>query len=251
MNVLITAGGTREDIDSVRSVSNHATGRLGSLIADSFAKEGAEITYICGESAILPSCGNIEIIRVRNVNGLIETIETLLHKSLFDCVIHSMAVSDYTPQTVLSIDEITKSIIDTLQEPEIPQNQLYDRIRTAIMECGKPLSNKKISSKVPDIALLLKQTPKVIGRIKSIQPDTLLVGFKLLSGVSEKELLQAGQNLLTQNSCDFVLANDLENIERDLHKAILIDKNGVLQRANTKREIAEIIYKCVSERIGA
>ncbi|MDR1596547.1 MAG: phosphopantothenoylcysteine synthase, partial [Treponema sp.] len=31
MNILISAGGTRERIDSVRSITNTATGRLGSL----------------------------------------------------------------------------------------------------------------------------------------------------------------------------------------------------------------------------
>ncbi|MFO7160860.1 MAG: phosphopantothenoylcysteine decarboxylase, partial [[Clostridium] cellulosi] len=36
MNVLITAGGTTENIDPVRKIKNTATGRLGSLIAEEF-----------------------------------------------------------------------------------------------------------------------------------------------------------------------------------------------------------------------
>ena len=38
MNILITAGGTTETIDGVRSITNTGTGRLGSLIADEFEK---------------------------------------------------------------------------------------------------------------------------------------------------------------------------------------------------------------------
>jgi phosphopantothenate-cysteine ligase len=161
-----------------------------------------------------------------------------------------MAVSDFTPQAVLTLDDMVDNVIKVLNEPGTSRDELAGSIRNAILSSGKSLDNKKINSRASDIALLLTQTPKVIGRIKPIQPDTILVGFKLLSGVSEDELLNAGHQLLIQNSCDFVLANDLENIEGDSHKAILIDKNGILGRANTKQDIAGIIYKHISERIA-
>ena len=250
MNVLITAGGTYEDIDSVRSISNKATGCLGSIIADTFSQADWQVTYVCGETAVLPTCDCLEIIRVRNVEELTLVIETLLHTHLFDCVIHSMAVSDFTPQAILSIDEVSEAISRVIQTENIAYAEMSDRIRAVITQCSKPLTDKKISSKAENVALLLKQTPKVIERIKSIQPQTLLVGFKLLSNVSEEELLQAGLNLLTQNACDFVLANDLSYIKNDIHRAILLDKNGALCRAKTKREIAEVVFEYVSERVA-
>ena len=40
MKILVTAGDTYEPIDDVRKVTHMATGRLGSLIADEFAKQG-------------------------------------------------------------------------------------------------------------------------------------------------------------------------------------------------------------------
>jgi len=249
MNVLITAGGTHEDIDSVRSITNQATGRLGSIIADTFIQADSQVTYVCSETAALPACDCKEIMRVRNVADLITVIETQLHTHPYDCVIHSMAVSDFTPQAIISIDEMAEAISCVLQTENTPYSEMPDRIRTAITQCGKPLTDKKISSKAANVALILKQTPKVIKRIKSIQPHTLLVGFKLLSNVTEEELLQAGYNLLKQNACDLVLANDLVDINNDMHRAILLDKNRALRRADTKQEIAEIIYECVSERI--
>lgn len=39
MRVLITAGGTSEKIDNVRSITNHSTGRLGCLIAEKFSTD--------------------------------------------------------------------------------------------------------------------------------------------------------------------------------------------------------------------
>jgi len=217
MNILITAGGTREDIDAVRGITNYATGRLGSLIADEFAKNNAIITYVCCEDSDLPNA-KVDVTLVRSAQELLETVETLMKNKSFDCVIHSMAVSDYTPKAVMTLD-------------------------------GKPLGqNKKISSDNSEIMIYLKQTPKIIGRIKELQPKTLLVGFKLLLDVAEDELLEAAWALMDKNSCDFVLANDLKHIKGDMHKGILIDTEGIAGRAKTKQEIAEMIYKAIKER---
>ena len=250
MKVLITAGGTNEDIDSVRSITNRSTGRLGSAIADMFASKGAIITYVCGEKAVLPSAENVEIIRIRNVKGLLELVEELLKTRKFDCVIHSMAVSDFTPQAILTLDDIVENVLSAINGQNISQSELEREIRSAVLASGRPLNDSKISSKNSDLMISLGRTPKVIGRIKAIQPETILVGFKLLSGASEEELLQAGERLLLQNSCDFVLANDLRDVENESHKAFLINKSGLLYKADTKQEIAEVIYKAVSEIIS-
>ncbi len=250
INILITAGGTSENIDSVRSISNHATGRLGSLIADAFAQTNPQITYVCGENALLPTVANAEVLRIRNVKELMETMETLLSKRSFDCVIHSMAVSDYTPDAVLSVDEIIERIVQTIKTQKISEDEIANKIRASILESKKPFTEQKMSSKASAIALLLKKTPKVIRRIKEIQPQTFLVGFKLLSHVPEPELIQAGQKLLEQNACDLVLVNDLANIKNNEHQGILLDSNGILQRAYTKERIAEMIFKYVMEGIS-
>ncbi|MDR2939037.1 MAG: phosphopantothenate--cysteine ligase [Clostridiales bacterium] len=247
MNILITAGGTCEDIDSVRGISNHATGRLGSIISDTFVNAGWKATYICGETATPPKA-NAEILRVRDVNGLTATLSSVLHKEKFDCVVHSMAVSDYTPQLAITVDEMASNIMSALSAPNIQGHDTHEIIKRAVYG-SRALIGNKISSK-SDLVLLLKKTPKVISQIKAIQPNTMLVGFKLLSGAAEEELLKASQNLLEQNACTFVLANDLKNISNDIHKAILIDKAGILGRANTKQEIAGLIFKYVSERHG-
>lgn len=202
MKILVTSGGTREDIDPVRSIVNNSTGRLGSLIADRFIEGGARVTYICGENALLPKL-NAHVIRIRNGAQLLEKIEQVLYACSYDCVIHSMAVSDYTP--------------------------------------ANP-SATKISSDEPQLVLVLKRQPKIIQRIKEIQPDTVLVGFKLLAGASENELVSAANRLMESSRCDYVLANDLDNIHGDYHKAVLINKDGIIGRRESKEEIAEMIY---------
>jgi len=245
MKVLITAGGTHEAIDTVRGITNYSTGRLGSIIANKFAEKNADITYICGYNAVLPSCKKAKIVPIKSTHELYETISGLLDNHVYECVIHSMAVSDFTPQAILTLDDIAASIASQLNSRTQGQNLVAD-IKEAILASGIPLGAGKLSSKTSGLMLLLDKTPKVIKIIKEKQPGTILVGFKLLSGVVEQELHQAAMDLLVLNSCDFVLANDLSGIKGNMHKAILIDKNGPLHTANTKHEIAEVIYKAVN-----
>lgn len=219
MRVLITAGGTREDIDAVRGISNYATGRLGSIIAEQFLQANDEVSYLCGENSAEPETA-CEIIKIRSVKDLTEKLNSLLNRYEYDCIIHSMAVSDYSVKGYVPLDT-----------PEEPLNNLE-----------KP-ADKKISSKSPYLAVVLEQQPKVIQLFKAIQPKAVLVGFKLLSNSSEKELIKAAEKLIAQSGCDYVLANDLSNITADRHEAVLLNGGAVISRMKTKEEIAKIIYK--------
>jgi len=245
MRVLISAGGTSESIDSVRSVTNHSTGRLGSIIADRFAKDGAHVIYICGERADLPQSLGIEIVRIKDVRSLVAAMERLFSEYKFDCVIHSMAVSDFTPKGSVSIDEMVEGVLCAAIEANFDTCVLRDEIKTAVLSSFSAAEESKISSKSSNLMMLFENTPKIIERIKKIQPETILVGFKLLSDVDEPELLKAAFDLMERNLCDFVLANDLKDIDGDSHKAILIDRSGILHRADTKHDIAEAIYNSV------
>lgn len=250
VSILITAGGTQEDIDTVRSITNHATGRLGSLIADAFLQDGAKVTYLCGETSVLPALHGCDVIKIRGVTMLIEKLDMLLQENVYDCVIHSMAVSDFTPCAVTTADEMAQAIERELCGGDFSKEEMSARIRDIIINGSRQLKENKISSKSDYLIMTLKQTPKVIRHIKAIQPQTLLVGFKLLSGVSETELLERALDLSARNGCDYVLANDLNDIYGDTHKAFLTDKSKIICRAGTKTEIAQIIFQNVMERIN-
>jgi phosphopantothenate-cysteine ligase len=98
--------------------------------------------------------------------------------------------------------------------------------------------NKKISSSHENLIITMNKTPKIISMIKTIQPTTLLVGFKLLNQVSHEQLIETGKTLLKNNNCDFVLANDLSSIQKNKHVGNLIDKDTSYQTYKTKEEIA-------------
>ncbi|MDD4122643.1 MAG: phosphopantothenoylcysteine decarboxylase [Eubacteriales bacterium] len=224
-NIIITAGGTSEKIDEVRVISNFSSGRLGLAVAKCFLEsetaDVGKIYYLCDRNTIVPSDERVEIVRVLGVQGLLDALTNLLTTKKIDAMIHAMAVSDYAVKKVTTIEAIKNGV------------DMSDKIT----------ADGKISSEIDDLVIVLKRTPKVIGEIKKLQKDTILVGFKLLSNVSKDELIETGYKLLKKNDCDMVLANDLSEISGDNHVGYLISQNGEYEKFTTKIQIAEEIVR--------
>jgi phosphopantothenoylcysteine decarboxylase/phosphopantothenate--cysteine ligase len=97
--VLITAGPTKEDIDPVRFISNHSSGKMGFAFAEQFANEGAKVILVKGPtSAPAPMHPNIEIHEVQSALQML-SICLEKHKSADICVF-TAAVADYRPAQV-------------------------------------------------------------------------------------------------------------------------------------------------------
>ena len=95
--VVITAGPTQEDIDPVRFISNHSSGKMGFELARAFSQSGAKVHLVAGPSA-LPDVMGVERTNVRSAQEMYEAVRNL-HASA-DIVIFSAAVADYKPETV-------------------------------------------------------------------------------------------------------------------------------------------------------
>jgi phosphopantothenate---cysteine ligase (CTP) len=230
MKIIITAGGTSERIDDVRMITNSSTGRLGYAIGKAFTDihgdKPEKIYYLHGLRAAYVEDDIVEPIAVEGVMDLQAKLAELLENEKIDAVIHAMAVSDYL------VNEVTT--LDRIRGTENPENKA-------------DLSGNKISSDIDDLVIHMKRSPKVINMIKKKSPDTILVGFKLLSGVPHEELINVGKNLMKKNDCDFVLANDLREIGADFHKGYLIHKDGTYDIMETNEEIARMIAARVME----
>jgi phosphopantothenate---cysteine ligase (CTP) len=254
MNIIITAGGTTERIDPVRKISNMATGKLGSLIAEEFARQGGKsiekIYYLCPEGALLPKSGCVEIIPAEGSESVQNSLSSLLTDRKIDAVVHSMAVSDYTVDRVTTAGLLAEFLADRLFPVRPGQfespNALAQAIAGWIRENDRHLDNrKKLASDYEDLMLSMRRTPKLIHMIKALQPSAILVGFKLLNGVERQRLLEAGYGVLEKNSCDFVLANDLTEIGPDRHVGFLLSPDRSCVRLETKQEIAQAIVRNV------
>ena len=221
MNILITSGGTSEKIDRVRSITNHSTGRLGKIIAETFLDKGDQVTLVTTPKAVRPAAHpNLTIVQIENVAELLESLEPLVHTH--DVLIHAMAVSDYTPVYMTSLEAVAAS------------SDMTEFL-------NKTNSESKISSQDDVQVLFLKKTPKIISLVKKWNPDIRLIGFKLLVDVSNEELLETARVSLIKNQAEIIVANDLTEISNQGHKAYLVGKD-IVSQAQSKEEIAQFLY---------
>ena len=222
MKILVTSGGTSEAIDRVRSITNHSTGHLGLVVTEALIKAGHEVCLITTSHAIKPvSHPNLKIIEIKNTLDLLEEMRKLVKD--YQVLIHSMAVSDYTPVYMTSIDELQAS--QDLSEFLTKHN-----------------TETKISSKEEAQILFLKKNPKIISLVKEWNPKIHLIGFKLLVDVTEDHLIDVARESLNKNRADIIVANDLTQINSDQHLAYLVEKN-IYQTAYSKQEIAELLLE--------
>ena len=222
MKILVTSGGTSEAIDRVRSITNHSTGRLGLVITEALIKAGHEVCLITTSHAIKPaSHPNLKIIEIKNTLDLLEEMRNLVKD--YQVLIHSMAVSDYTPVYMTGIGEVSAS--QELSEFLTKEN-----------------SESKISSKEDVQVLFLKKNPKIISLVKEWNPDIHLIGFKLLVDVTKEHLIRIARESLEKNKADIIVANDLNQIKSEQHLAYLVEKD-TYQTASSKTEIAELLLE--------
>src|SRR5262249_37991264 len=96
--VLVTAGGTREPVDSVRFVGNRSSGRMGVALAEEARRRGADVVLLAANLAV-PAPAGVETIPT-------PTAETMLEAALaladIDVAVLAAAVGDYRPTTALA-----------------------------------------------------------------------------------------------------------------------------------------------------
>ena len=222
MKILVTSGGTSEKIDRVRSITNHSSGKLGKIITETFLKAGHEVCLITTLQAVKPvNQPNLTIIEIKNTADLLHVMKDKVMD--YQVLIHSMAVSDYTPVYMTGFDEVQAS--QDLTEFLDKKNQ-----------------ETKISSKEDVQVLFLKKNPKIISLIKEWNPKIHLIGFKLLVDVSQEHLIQIARESLEKNQADLIVANDLTQISSEQHKAYLVEKHS-FQIAMSKHEIADLLLE--------
>ena len=215
MKILITGGGCREYIDSVRFVTNSSSGRTSAQIADALAAKGHQVTLITASSAIKAKESSINMILFETGAELSEAIKAELTSSPYDAVIHAAAVSDYVPDTVTVGSETIKA--------------------------GK---NGKLHSG-GEMTVTFRPSPKIADSLhdwakEGGNADAKVVCFKLTSGADESEKKRAVTSLFSHSKADFVVYNDLSQITPDKHPfKILNGKGECLAEGATNAKLAE------------
>lgn len=212
IQVLITAGPTREHIDPVRYISNHSSGKMGIALADEFASRGYQVVLVKGPTSVLPKSHGIKVVDVESAAEMLEATASYFHQS--DVVIFAAAVADYTPKypSVLKIKK---------KEQELN----LELVKTV------------------DIAGTLS---------KSKQPNQTIIGFALETDHeienAEQKLIKKNFDAVVLNSMQDAGAG----FQYDTNRITIIDNAGntLEYPLKTKAEVAKDIADYVLTRRG-
>ena len=193
--VLVTAGPTYENIDPVRFIGNHSSGKMGFAIAEEFAKHGALVTLITGPTDLKVSDSTIHRIDVTSAEEMHQKTLIAFKKSAI--AVMSAAVADYTPEKV-SISKIKKSGDELFLKLKKTKDILADlgKLKTNkqflvgfALETDNEIENakKKLKNKNLDFIVLNSLKTKGAG----FGHDTNKVSFIDSDGKVEKSNLKA------------------------------------------------------------
>lgn len=221
MKILITGGGSEEPIDNVRYISNFSTGKTASFLADYFVEKGFEVTAIMSEKAFKP-CKKVKLVQYRTFSELKENMETECKNGKYQAVIHAAAVSDYSPYSVL-VDFIEHRVGDF---PKLPAGS--------------------------ELLIKMKKNPKLIDFIKQwTDRKATVIGFKLTSDAKVRERKSAVNKIFSSNrnldlSPDFIVSNDLSEINKSLHPYRIYRRNlSLFEKGNNLQDLAESLERIV------
>lgn len=186
--ILVTGGGTRERIDSVRYIGNLSSGRTAAKLADDLAAEGHAVTWLGAEDAVRPALA-AAMESFYSFTDLEQQLRSLLGAKQYDVVIHAAAVSDFKVACV-----------------------------TAGRNEPLPTQTGKLPSDT-ELLLRLEPNPKLLEQLKtwSCNPNIRVVGFKLTHTKDQKQRFAAVRKQFETAVVDAVVHNDLADISAGKH----------------------------------
>lgn len=117
--VVVTSGGTVEDIDAVRYISNYSSGKMGFALANCAKNMGAEVVLVTTKNVEAP----FKIVKVKSALEMQKAVDAEFETA--DIIIMAAAVADfrvknYSPQKIKKTDEETFTL-ELVKNPDILQ----------------------------------------------------------------------------------------------------------------------------------
>ena len=211
--LLVTAGPTWVPLDAVRHLANGSTGRMGATLARAAAAAGWDVTLLYG-----PGCHPITaedehrvlVLRFTTFDELHALLREQIGSRSHTGVVHAAAVSDYRPAAAVP---------------------------------------GKIGSDAAELVLRLLRTPKLVDEIKRLDPEIVLVAFKLTVDLPREAMLRSAEALRRRCGAELMVANDQATFSRERHPALLLDESGVLAETETPEALAVPLLNAIERRM--
>lgn len=216
--ILITSGGTKVPIDSVRDITNMSNGTFGAKIAHEALVAGAEVVFFRAKHSKTPFSAKFDFYRNGPTpEGFTDWSEALGQFSdLFNFAEEHR--SRYKEVGFRNFGDYS----GPLQHLMLQEKPDIVILAAAVSDfLVRNVTDGKVRSQA-DYSIELEEAPKVISMVKATMPEVFLVGFKLLVGSTKDDLIDAAFDSIDNNCCDLVVANDLADIKASQHKLYLV-----------------------------
>lgn len=215
--VLITSGGTLEKWDRVRGHTNLSKGTMGCYLAEEAYARGADVIYMHGYFAQLPThAAAMRIVRFEGIEDLGETLKQIVQSENIDVVIMAAAGSDW--------------IID----------KVFDQSGNEMTEKGKMPSDE------PPV-IHFKKAPKVLGEIKKWNSNVTLVGFKLEATEDESFLLDRARLRMASSEASYMVANSSASLYGGQEPHWILSNDGTIVKVVGKAATAIALFDCLEK----
>ncbi|MGI8578344.1 MAG: bifunctional phosphopantothenoylcysteine decarboxylase/phosphopantothenate--cysteine ligase CoaBC [Nocardioidaceae bacterium] len=216
--VVVSAGGTREELDPVRFLGNRSSGRQGFALAKAAVARGAEVTLVAANVS-LPEPAGVRLVRVESTQQLFDAVMEAADAA--DAVVMAAAPADFRP------------------------------VRRAENKV-----KKRADGQTPAIELV--ENPDILAALVAERsgPQRVLVGFAAETGDEDGGVLDHAQTKLRRKGCDLLVVNDVSGgavFGAEATHAVILASDGVRLPVpeGTKTSLAHVVWDCVATRWAA
>ena len=230
--VVVSAGGTREEIDPVRFIGNWSTGTQGYALASTAVARGAEVTVVAANVA-LPDPAGTKVTRVVSAREMHDAV--LAAAETADAVVMAAAVADYRP-AARSAAKIKKD-----GQPPEPLRLTENPDILAGLAAARKAREAARSAHDPERAGFVPPPPA----------HQVLVGFAAETDTSPEQ----ARTKLERKGCDLLVVNPVGNglgFGTPDNEAVVYGADGTvtLVSRGPKEALADVVWDLVAARLS-
>ena len=143
--IVITAGGTQEDVDAVRFISNRSSGRMGAALAEAARARFAEVVFIHAALSV-PIPSGVRSVQALSARAMLEAVQKELAGAR--ALIMAAAVADFMPYTPHDgkIKKFDRQVLDIhlIPTPDILRETAENRRDAGVYTVGFALESEQL-----------------------------------------------------------------------------------------------------------